>query len=204
MDLSRLPDEELLRRYRDGESGAFEFLVRRYERELYGYLCRYLGDRSLAEDVFQNTFLQVHAKSHQFEEGRPFRPWLYTIATRQAIDAMRRSGRTAAASLDQQRAEPDGSQRPVGDILEASGPGPLDEAVGSEQRQRIRQTVDQLPDLLRQVILLAYYQGLKYREIADILDIPVGTVKSRLHAALAKLQQAWGAAPRVNDDHGTE
>ena len=71
--------------------------------------------------------------------------------------------------------------------------GPDDDATPG--RERVRASVDRLPDFLRQVVILAYYQGLKYREIADILDIPVGTVKSRLHAALVKLQEAWAATP---------
>jgi len=75
-------DEELLTAYQvAGERRAFDELVHRYERELYNYLCRYLGDATAAEDAFQATFLQVHLKCQQFEPGRKVRPWLYTIAT---------------------------------------------------------------------------------------------------------------------------
>ena len=76
---------------------------------------------------------------------------------------------------------------------------PLDLAEGEERKQRIRDSVDKLPDFLKQVIILAYYQGLKYREVAEILEIPVGTVKSRLHAALIKLQEAWSASPSLRE-----
>src|SRR6516164_2008829 len=96
-------DEELLVSFQRGQREAFGVLVRRYERELYGYLRRYLGDASLADDVFQNTFLQLHTKIGKYEPGRPVRPWLYTIATHQAIDALRRAGRHQALSLEQQR-----------------------------------------------------------------------------------------------------
>src|SRR5262245_63989412 len=113
-------------------------LVRRYERELYGYLRRYLGDASLAEDVFQNTFLQLYVKSNQYEAGRPVRPWLYTIATNQAIDALRRNGRHVALSLDQGREElADGDLHSLMDTLESRGPGPVDQAQGQETRERI-------------------------------------------------------------------
>lgn len=191
-------DEELLTRFCKGQTEAFGALVRRYERELYGYLRRYLGDASLAEDVFQNTFLQVYIKSGQYEAGRPVRPWLYTIATNQAIDALRRNGRHQAISLDQQRDEVDnGELHGLVDALQAQGPSPLDVAQGEERRERVRASVDRLPELLRQVLLLAYYQGLKYREIAEILGIPVGTVKSRLHAALVKLGEVWNETPSV-------
>ena len=89
-------------RYRDeGPEAVFTELVHRYERELYRYLARYLGDPTLADDVFQNTFLQVHLKRGLYENGRPFRPWLYAIATHQAVDALRKAGRHPTVSLDQ-------------------------------------------------------------------------------------------------------
>jgi RNA polymerase sigma-70 factor (ECF subfamily) len=198
--LTTYSDEELLARFCRGQSEAFGVLLRRYERELYGYLRRYLGDSDLAEDVFQNTFLQLYMKKSQYEAGRPVRPWLYTIATHQAIDALRRANRHQALSLDQNQKElPDGEVRSLLDLLEAPGPGPLDQAQAEERRERVRAAVDRLPDFLRQVVVLAYYQGLKYREIAGILDIPVGTVKSRLHAALVRIQEAWANSPSLHE-----
>ena len=198
--LTTYSDEELLGRFCRGETEAFGILLRRYERELYGYLRRYLGDSELAEDVFQNTFLALYQKSGQYEAGRPVRPWLYTIATHQAIDALRRNNRHQTVSLDQHQKElPDGEVRSLLELLETRGPRPLEQVQGEERRQKVRASVDRLPDFLRQVVVLAYYQGLKYREIADILGIPVGTVKSRLHAALVKLQEAWAASPTLRE-----
>src|SRR5436305_5171737 len=145
-------DEELLARFCKGQTEAFGALVRRYERELYGYLRRYLGDNNLADDVFQNTFLQLYVKSGKYEEGRPVRPWLYTIATHQAIDALRRNGRHQALSLDQNRKElPNGEVRSLVELLEARGPGTLDVLHGEERRDRVRASVDALPEFLRQV-----------------------------------------------------
>ncbi len=196
--LTACSDEDLLVRYCRGQTEAFGVLLRRYERELYGYLRRYLGDGNLAEDVFQNTFLQLHLKSGQYEEGRPVRPWLYTIATHQAIDALRRNARHQVLSLEQKREEgADGELRNLLDTLEGRGPAPLENVSAQERKEKVRAGVDRLPDFLRDVVILAYYQGLKYREIADILGIPVGTVKSRLHAALNKLQEAWSESPSL-------
>jgi len=193
-------DEELLSQFCLGQTDSFGALVRRYERELYGYLVRYLGDRDLADDVFQNTFLQLRTKIGKYEAGRPVRPWLYTIATHQAIDALRRAGRHQALSLEQQReAGPEGELGTLVGMLESRAPGPPDLADAEERRLWVRASVERLPDFLRQVVLLAYYQGLKYREIADILGIPVGTVKSRLHAALVRLQEAWSVSPSLHD-----
>ena len=89
----------------------------------------------------------------------------------------------------------EGEVRSLLDLLEANAPDPLELLQDEERRLRVRASVDQLPDFLRQVVILAYYQGLKYRDVAEILDIPVGTVKSRLHAALGKLHEIWSAAP---------
>src|SRR6516164_6569000 len=162
--LTTCSDEELLSKFRRGHKEAFDVLVRRYERELYGYLRRYLGDSNLADDVFQNTFLQLYTKVGQYEPGRPVRPWLYTIATHQAIDALRRNGRHQALSLDQNREElPDGEVRGLVDLLETKGVSPLDALEGQELRMRVRTAVDLLPCFLRQVVILAYYQGLIYQ-----------------------------------------
>ena len=98
---AQMSDEELLVSYRETrDRDLFTLLMQRYERELYSYLRRYLGNAEMAEDVFQTTFLQVHLKGDQFEEGRRFRPWVYTIATHQAIDAQRRNKRHRSVSLD--------------------------------------------------------------------------------------------------------
>lgn len=189
-------DEQLLLRYRDaGDRQAFDDLVHRYERELYSYLRRYLNDAEMAEDTFQTTFLQVHQKSHQFEAGRKFRPWLYTIATNQAIDAQRRNKRHRMISLDRENSSSHAEE--VGTLmglLTDRDSGPLSNLESNERRDWIRQAVNDLPDQLRSAVMLIYYQGLKYREAADALEIPVGTVKSRLHAALIKLNESWNRA----------
>lgn len=186
-------DEKLLARLREGEREAFDPLVRRYERELFGYLRRYVGDDDLAEDVFQNTFLQVYLKIRQYEPGRPARPWLYAIATNQAIDALRRRNRRIADRPADAVAAPDeeGEPRPLLELLPTPGETPPEAADRGEQAERVRAAVGRLPDLLRQAVILVYFQGLKYQDAADILGIPVGTVKSRLHAALTKLTEEW-------------
>lgn len=189
-DLSEASDEELMSRYRDlGRAEDFNELVRRYERELYRYLARYLGDAALADDVFQNTFLQVHLKRNLYEEGRPLRPWLYSIATHQAVDALRKQGRHPVLSLDQQTGGANSDVGSLVDLLVSDGPGPLAALQGEERKRWIQDSITKLPPVLRETLIMAYYQDLKYREIADALNVPVGTIKSRLHAAIAKLQQ---------------
>ena len=184
-------DEALIARVRTADDAtAFELLVHRYEHELFSYLRRYLGSAEMAEDVFQATFLQVHLKRESFEDGRRFRPWLYTIATNQAIDAQRRNRRHRMVSLDQRT----GGDDDVGALVEMlSGQDTTaDQKMEDEEaKDWVRGAVDELPDALKSALVLVYHQGMKYREAADVLGIPVGTVKSRLHAALLKLNESW-------------
>jgi RNA polymerase sigma-70 factor, ECF subfamily len=188
-------DEALLLRCRSGgDSEAFESLVRRYESELFSYLRRYLGSAEMVEDVFQATFLQVHLKQDQFEEGRRFRPWLYTIATRQAIDAQRRNKRHRMVSLDNNTGGDDLGT--LVDLLAGNGQTATEQLQAEEAREWVRSAVDDLPEPLRAALVLIYHQGMKYREAADVLGIPVGTVKSRLHSALLKLNKSWQRSGR--------
>jgi RNA polymerase sigma-70 factor (ECF subfamily) len=194
LPLAERSDEDLLLEYRSGgERRAFEELVRRYEAELYNYLRNYLGDAQMAEDAFQAAFLQVHLKCGQFEPGRKVRPWLYTVATNQAIDAQRRNRRHRMVSLDRccgSVGDDDEEGGPLMNLLDSQEIDPVERFESAEDGWRVRQAVDGLPESLRCVVFLVYYQGLKYREAAEVLDIPVGTVKSRLHAAISKLNQS--------------
>ena len=185
-------DEELLLEYRTTEDAAvFTELVSRYQRELFNYLRRFLGDTAKAEDVFQQTFLQVHVKSELFQAGRKFRPWLYTIATNQAIDYQRRNRRHRRLSLDQSQKS---SGEEVGSLMEvvaSQESGPFAKAESTERAEWIRSAVGNLPDSLQSAVQLVYFRGMKYREAAQVLSVPVGTVKSRLHSALQRLGQTW-------------
>jgi len=187
-------DEDLLLAYRSrGDRAAFEQLVERYETELYSYLRNYLGDAQMAEDAFQATFLQVHLKCEQFEPGRRVRPWLYTVATNQAIDAQRRNRRHRMVSLDRRRGAEGPDDEDGGtlmNLLDSQDTDPVEQFSLEEDSRAVREAIDQLPESLRRVVLLVYFQGLKYREAAEVLSIPVGTVKSRLHTAVARLNES--------------
>jgi RNA polymerase sigma-70 factor (ECF subfamily) len=184
-------DEQLLESYRQsGDPTVFSELVSRYQRELYNYLRRFLGDATLAEDVFQATFLQVHVKRDAFEQGRKFRPWLYTIATNQAIDAQRRNRRHRRLSLY----KPQANGESVGaliDLVAGDSGDPSLAAEGVEHSDWVRGEVEALPEPLRNAVNLVYFKGMKYRDAAKVMSVPVGTVKSRLHAAIQRLGQSW-------------
>ncbi len=189
---AQMSDEELLLCYRaTGRRALFDELVYRYERELFCYLRRYLGSAEMAEDVFQATCLLVHLKCQQFEQGRRFRPWLYAVATNAAIDAQRRDKRHRALSLDRVPNGEADEDTTLGDLLTSEGPDPLTEVSRLESGQWVQEALGELTDQMRSVVTLVYYQGMKYREAADVLSIPVGTVKSRIHSAIQKLNEHW-------------
>lgn len=190
---SDVSDESLIAQYRQsGDRGLYETLMRRYEREIYSYLRRYIGNAELAEDAFQGTFLQVHLKCHQFDPARRFRPWLYAIATNQAIDVQRRNKRHRMVSLDRSsNGEKDDRANSWSEKLVGDSPDPFRSAAEEENSRWVHESVATLGESMQQVIQLVYYQGLKYREAAEVLGIPVGTVKSRLHAAVQRLGMHW-------------
>ncbi|RMF78064.1 MAG: sigma-70 family RNA polymerase sigma factor [Planctomycetota bacterium] len=174
-------DEQLLAEHLEGRPGAFDELVERYSRELFGFLCRFAGNAAAAEDIIQDTFVQVHLAAHTFDPARSFKPWLYTIAANKARDYLRSRSRRQEYSLDAQIDEdgPSAAQN-----LEDDAASQEEEFDASEQRALVQRIVNEMPEHFRMILTLGYFQQLPYAEIATILDIPVGTVKSRLHAAV--------------------
>jgi RNA polymerase sigma-70 factor (ECF subfamily) len=182
-------DEQLLADYLSGTTGAFDCLVARYTKELFAFLCRFVADQSAAEDLIQETFVQVHLAASSFDPARSFRPWLYTIAANKARDHLRSRSRRQEYSLD--AAGPGDGASPPSQTLPAAET-PLPEILDSEERRAtVRYLVSQMPEHLRLILTLGYYQQLPYAEIAEILGIPVGTVKSRLHAAVNYFARLW-------------
>jgi RNA polymerase sigma-70 factor (ECF subfamily) len=188
-------DEQLLIDYRSsGDRELYAQLVYRYERELFSYLRRYMGNAEMAEDVFQTAFLAVHLKADSFAEGRRFRPWLYSIATNAAIDAKRRNKKHTKFSLDTPREQ---DHEDVGrwiNLLESDAMDPADSALQEERVRLVRQALNDLPESMMTLVQLVYFQGMKYREAAEVLEIPVGTVKSRLNTAIRRLIEVWNAS----------
>lgn len=181
--LAEITDEQLIDLFRGGDAHAFTQLVKRYERELYNFLLRFLGRRSMAEDIFQETFLQVHVSIETFQSNRRFRPWLYTIASNKARDYLRSKARRPTVQIS--GADDDDDMGNLWDYLKTEETTAEDILMKKQQQELVRRVVDQLPDHLRQILILAYFSQLSYQEMADVLEIPLGTVKSRLHSAVA-------------------
>lgn len=185
-------DEQLLSSYRTGDRAAFAELVKRYERELFHFLVRFLGDRAAAEDVFQETFLQVHQSAEQFDLERRLRPWLFTIAANKARDLMRQRARRPTNPLEAQisGSGDEGGGRFI-DLMQASVDMPDEPMQQQEVQQRVQGIVMSMPHHFREILLLSYFHQFPYKQISDMLGIPLGTVKSRLHAAVASFAERW-------------
>lgn len=184
-------DEQLLARYRQGDRGAFAQLVERYQRELFHFLIRFLGDRAAAEDVFQEAFLQVHQSADQFDPERRFRPWLFTIAANKARDLMRSQARRPTNPLQASISPGDEESGQFIDLMSAAAEMPGEPMERAELQQLVQKTVNAMPEHLREILLLSYFHQFPYKQISDILNIPLGTVKSRLHAAVAHFADRW-------------
>ncbi len=192
-------DETLWQAFREqGDETAFATLVHRYERPLFNYLARYTGDPNQAEELFQATFERVFEHRQQFEPGRRFRPWVYSIATHQAIDALRHAGRHKPLEFDAASDDHDTDTGKLFNLLSDDEPSPLAQLETAERRDWVRLAVSRLPENLRSVVLMAYYDGMTLSEVAETLHQPLGTVKSRLHKALLLLNADWKRGHRLD------
>ncbi len=190
----KVSDTELLQRHLDGDEEAFATLVNRYRRELYNFLARFTGDAALAEDVFQEAFLQLHISAATFDPSRRLKPWLFTIAANKARDAMRKAYRRQAAPLDATIGGAGSEQTATyADLMPADVPAPDEAILNLETREAVQKIISGMPENLRTVLLLSYFNEFAYKEIAEILDVPLGTVKSRLHAAVGHFAKQWKA-----------
>jgi RNA polymerase sigma-70 factor (ECF subfamily) len=186
-------DEQLLAAHISGDSQAFGELLERYRNEMLHFLIRFMGSRASAEDVFQDTFLQVHLVAESFDTTRRFKPWLYTIAANKARDFHRRQKRRAAASLSAPVGGGKEGETEFIDLLASDERSPEEPVAKQEQAARVKKVVDELPQHYREILLLNYFQKMSYNQIADALEIPLGTVKSRLHSAVASFSDSWKA-----------
>ena len=186
-------DEKLFREYLDGRAASFELLVRRHAAELFQFVLRFTNDAMAAEDVVQESFLQVHTSAESFDLRRKFKPWLFTIAANKARDHLRRRTRRSELPIDAVVDAADGAGKRFVELLSADAP-PVDEALVVEDKRRaVRAAVEAMPEKLREMLILAYYHHFPYQEIAEVVGVPLGTVKSRLHAAVVAFRGAYEA-----------
>ena len=175
---NQLSDEQLASRATFGEQAALSQLVERYHAPLLGYLYRLVDeDRSLAEDLVQETFVRL-LRQTSFKSDRPFKPWLYAIATNLARDYFRSPASRRIQSIE------DETQLELRDV----SPGPEDIAQVADRGRIVMWALQQLSPEYRIVLLLRYYQSLSLQEISVTLELPLGTVKSRLSVGTHRLR----------------
>jgi RNA polymerase sigma-70 factor (ECF subfamily) len=185
--LTPVTDESLMAAHLRGDEAAFRELVERYADGVLRYLIHMTANRDQAEDLFQETFKKVHEKAHTYR-GPVFKSWLFTIATRATIDHLRRRRRVAMLSLDQEADCGQESSTSLAETLASEeAPDPAEELVREERKQQVREAVASLPVKQRAALVLAYYQQLSYREVADVMGCSLGTVKTQMSRALATL-----------------
>jgi RNA polymerase sigma-70 factor (ECF subfamily) len=184
MDAADDRDEYLMGRVQHGQPELLERLLRRHASPLLTFLERMVGDRHRGEELFQEVFLAVWRKRHQYQYPRPFKPWLYAIALNKCREALRsRAPRTL--SLEGADA--------------VSTTNPADNLVAAETAEIVSRAVARLPQRQREVVVLRVWQGLPYADIAEILDSTEPTVRSHMHHGLAALRKSL--EPRLGELH---
>ncbi len=184
-------DEELLRRFNEGDAEAFEVLVRRYERPLYNFILRSVRRRERADELLQDVFLKVVQRSQDFKGNSKLSTWLYTIARNLCIDHSRKMVFRRHASLDAPSRSGSDEEGPT--LLEKTSGAELGadrEAISNDLAVRITAAVEELPEEQREVFLMRQVQGMAFKDIADVIGVPENTVKSRMRYALERLQRA--------------
>jgi RNA polymerase sigma-70 factor, ECF subfamily len=174
-------------RLRRGDLEALATLVQRYQHRLYRYLLRLVRQPAEAEDLFQQTWLRVASQIRRFDPRRNFDAWLFTLARNLAIDHLRR---LRPESLDERDAS-ESSYTPA--ALRASDPPAVDAMISREHARFVAAAMEELPVLYREVLALRFEEEMKLEEIAEVLDAPLSTVKSRLRRGLQNLRETLDA-----------
>jgi RNA polymerase sigma-70 factor (ECF subfamily) len=169
-------DAREIERFLAGDQGGLEVLIERYRRQAYAVALGLCGNHDDAMDAVQKAFIRIMGALPRFQLGMPFFPWLYRIVRNAALNQRR----------DEKRHK---GEVPLEWVRRSDGrPGPLEETLAADLRQRLWDGIQGLSVEQREVFMLYHFQGLKYREIAALLEIPIGTVMSRLHSARLALR----------------
>jgi len=174
--ISQANETELVSRAQSGDRNAYSELVRIHAQGVMNVIYRMCGDMQVAEDAAQETFLQAWLRMPSYRPQSSLRNWLYRIAVNTAIDMLRKEKRILPGAVEDLN-------------LTDSGPGPEASFASSERAELVRRAVLALPEASRAVLVLREYESLSYQEIAEALDIPVGTVMSRLNYARKLLRE---------------
>lgn len=176
-------DEELISRFQNGDNYAFDLLVKRYKNPLLNFIYRFIGDQTDAEDILQETFLRLYKNKHYYKEVAKFSTWIYTIAGNLAKTELRKRRRRKFFSISQYSGDDKDFEIPD------HTSNPEKETNTQITDHIIQAAIDKLSPKFKQVIILRDIQGFAYEEISEMLEVPLGTVKSRVNRARLKLQE---------------
>jgi len=183
-------DHSLVQRARSGDERAFRTLVERYQKKVYAVALAMVKDREEAMDVVQEAFVKVHRSLESFKADATFYTWLYRITVNVCIDVIRRRGAMRSDSVEfDERIGHDLAEANLGAVSSQLGSNPEKSVLQHELGQKIQEALEQIPEKHRAILLLRELDGLSYEELAQVLEIPKGTVMSRLFHARAKVQK---------------
>jgi RNA polymerase sigma-70 factor (ECF subfamily) len=188
--VSELPDEVLLRQFCAGDAEAFESLLNRYERPLFNFILRQVGERTRSEELLQDAFLRVIERASEFKGESKFSTWLYTIARNLCIDESRKMVFRRHKSLDAAVPGQDGDGPSLLDRTAGNEAGADRASIARELQPQIAAAVEALPEEQREVFLMRELQQMPFKDIALVVGVPENTVKSRMRYALERLQAA--------------
>lgn len=182
---------------RNGDRGAFAELVDLYKDKIYHLAYRMLNNKHEAEDAVQETFLRVYTNLHRYDEQQKFSTWIFRIGTNHCIDRLRKR-KHSAYSLDAEM--PDGEGNDYYSMLPGNEETPERQMILSETQIQIRKAIDALPEKYKSVVILRYLQDMSLQEISDVLDMPVTTVKTRVHRGREYLRKKLEQDPSLIED----
>lgn len=184
------PLDELIARAKAREAAAFDALVERYASRLYGYFYRLTGRRADAEDLLQDLFVRLVRMIGQYEHDGRFESWLFRIATNLLRDRVRRAKSSRQVALPSDPSGEEGDQLARRADFGAAAPG--DRLGQAESLDRLQRALAELPEAERTVILLRHFSGMSFREIAEMMETPIGTALARAHRGLGHLRELMG------------
>ena len=185
-------EDDLLRRCAQGDAAAYRELVERLEKPLVNFILRFVGERHVAEDLFQETFVRVVKTLGEFRPEASLSTWIYTIARNLSLDWLKAKRRHREMALDAVTSEEKGRVIYFKDVMRSSAAEPSERAESSEDERRVIAALARLSPAKREALVLRMYAGLQYSEIASIQSAPVGTVKFRIHEAIRDLTKLMG------------
>ena len=180
-DEFKLTDERLIKQFQEGDRHAFDELVKRYKDRLHNFVYRYMNNQTLAEDVVQETMIKLYTHKHYYKPIAKFSTWIYTIAKNLALTELRKNKRKRTESMWNNRGE-------LIDIK--SNEESLENKVQNELAvEELNKCLDEIPENFRIAVVLRDFQELSYEEISKILEIPIGTIKSRINRGRIQLAE---------------